>query len=213
MNNTFAIQNSLARQRITKAIEHLLGMIEGMLADNNLHDKEVQLLSTWLSANHEATIVWPASVLGCKVREVLADGIITDEERKHLLKVLSDLIATDFAETGSATAEVATLPIDDAVTVEIRNAGVCMTGEFIFGTRAACERLTLKAGGMPMNNVTRNVEILVVGTRVAPDWAHTTFGRKIQRAAELQSEGHPIEIISERRWLEVVGSLAGNASA
>lgn len=205
MNNAFAIQNSLARQRITKAVEHLLGMIEGMLADNHLHDKEVLLLSTWLSANPEATSVWPASVLGQKVREVLADGIITDGERNHLLKVLSNLIATDFAETGSASPEVATLPIDDCVTVEIRNAGVCMTGEFIFGTRAACERLTLKAGGMPLNNVSKSVDILVIGTRVAPDWAHTTFGRKIQRAAELQSEGHSIEIISERRWLEVVG--------
>lgn len=205
MKNTFAIQNSLARQRITKAIEHLLGMVDGMLADDHLHDKEVLLLSTWLSANQEATLVWPACVLGQKVREVLADGIISDEERKHLLKVLSDLIASDFSETGSASAEVATLPINDAVTVEIKNAGVCMTGEFIFGTRAACERLTLKAGGMPLNNVTKSADILVIGTRVAPDWAHTTFGRKIQRAAELQTEGHPIEIISERRWLEVVG--------
>lgn len=205
MENTAAIQKSLERQRITKAIEHLLGMIDGMIADDHLHDKEVQLLSTWLAANPEATSAWPGSVIGHKVREVLADGIITDNERKHLLSVLAAMIASDFAETGSASAEVVTLPIDDAVTVEIKNAGVCMTGEFIFGTRAACERLTLKAGGMPLDNVTKRVDILVIGTRVSQDWAHTTFGRKIQRAAELQDEGHPIEIISERRWLEVVG--------
>lgn len=205
MDNATSIQKSLERHRINKAVKHLLGMVEGMVADNHLHDKEVQLLSTWLNAYPEATSAWPGSVIGHKVREVLADGIITDEERKHLLKVLLGLIANDFAETGSASAEVTTLPIDDAVTVEIRNAGVCMTGEFIFGTRAACERLTLKAGGMPLDNVTKRVDILVIGTRVSPDWAHTTFGRKIQRAAELQDEGHPIEIISERRWLEVVG--------
>lgn len=204
MDNNVAIQNSLARQRITKATEHLLGMIEGMIADNQLHDKEVQLLSTWLSANEEAAFVWPASVLSHKVREVMADGIISAGERQHLLSVLSALIANDFAETGSASAEVATLPINDVVTVDIVNAGVCMTGEFIFGTRAACERLTLKAGGMPLDNVSKRVDILVIGTRVSPDWAHTNFGRKIQRAAELQEEGHPIEIISERRWLEVV---------
>jgi NAD-dependent DNA ligase len=81
-----------------------------------------------------------------------------------------------------------------------------MTGEFIFGTRAACERLTLKAGGMPLDKVTKHVDVLVIGTRLSPDWAHTSFGRKIQRAAELQEQGHPIEIISERRWLEVVGT-------
>lgn len=207
MNNTPAIAKSLERQRITKAIEHLLGMVEGMIADNNLHDLEVKMLSTWLSANPEVTTTWPASVIACKVNSVLADGVITDAERKHLLEVLSDLITTDFAATGSASTEVSTLPIDDCVTVDFVNAGVCMTGEFIFGTRAACERLTLKAGGMPLDNVTKKVDILVIGTRVAPDWAHTSFGRKIQRAVQLQMDGHPIEIISERRWLESLQEL------
>lgn len=204
MDNGASIQRSLERHRANKAIEHLLGLIEGMVADNHLHDKEVQLLSTWLSANPEATSAWPGNLIGRKVQEVLADGIITEAERSHLLKVLAELIGSDFYETGNASAEVASLPIDDAVTVDIRNAGVCMTGEFIYGTRAACERLTLKAGGMPMDNVSKKVDILVIGTRVSPDWVHTTFGRKIQRAAELQAEGHPIEIISERRWLEVL---------
>jgi NAD-dependent DNA ligase len=206
MENSISIQKSLERHRINKAIEHLLGLVEGIIADNHLHDKEVHLLSTWLSANPEATSAWPGNLVGRKVQEVLADGIITEVERSHLLKVLSGLIASDFHATGSASAEVTTLPIDDAVTVDLRNSGVCMTGEFIYGTRAACERLTLRAGGMPLDNVSKNVDILVIGTRVSPDWVHTTFGRKIQRAAELQDEGHAIEIISERRWLEVVGS-------
>lgn len=205
MDNTVSIQKSLQRHRINKAIEHLLGLIEGMMADNHLHDKEVQLLVTWLSANPEATSTWPASMIGKKVQEVLADGVISEAERAHLLSVLAELIANDFHDTGSASAEIATLPINDAVTVDLRNAGVCMTGEFIYGTRAACERLTLRAGGMPMDNVSKKVDILVIGTRTSPNWVHTSFGRKIQRAAELQNEGHPIEIISERRWLEVVG--------
>jgi len=36
---------------------------------------------------------------------------------------------------------------------------------------------------------------------VAPDWAHTSYGRKIESAVALQQEGHSIAIISERRWL------------
>jgi NAD-dependent DNA ligase len=204
MNTSKSIAISLERQRITKAIEHLLGMIEGMIADNHLHDLEVKMLATWLAANREATTTWPASVIALKVNEVLADGIITDTERKHLLAVLSQLISNDFAASGCVSPEVAPMPIDDCVTVELTNAGVCMTGEFIYGTRAACERLTLKAGGMPLDIVSKKADILVIGTRVSPDWAHTTFGRKIQKAIELQDKGHAIEIISERRWLEVV---------
>lgn len=204
MRTQVSISKSLENHRITKAVEHLLGMVEGMIVDNHLHDLEVKMLSTWLTANPEAATTWPVSVIARKVSDVLTDGIITEPERKHLMEVLKELIANNFSETGSASSEATTLPIDDCVTVTLKNSGVCMTGEFIFGTRTACERLTLKAGGMPLDNVTKHADILVIGTRLSPDWAHTTFGRKIQRAAELRDQGHPIEIISERRWLEAV---------
>jgi hypothetical protein len=59
---------------------------------------------------------------------------------------------------------------------------------------------------MCADNVSKKVDILVIGTRVAPDWAHTSFGRKIQRAVELQEEGHAIEIISEKRMMEAVSA-------
>lgn len=204
MDNEVAIQKSLDRHRTTKAIEHLLGMVDGMVADNHLHEKEVQLLSTWLTANPDATSVWPGSVIARQVREVLADGIITEDERGHLLQVLTELVATDFSDTGNVSPETSTLPLNDSAAIEIRDAGVCLTGEFLYGTRAACERLTEKAGGVPMGNVSKKVAILVIGTRVSPDWVHTSFGRKIQRAAELQGEGHGIVIISERRWMEAL---------
>lgn len=196
---------AIRHRQLTKSTEILMGMVTGMVADGQLHDLEIQLLSTWLTENAEVAEQWPGSVIARKVREVLADGVITQDEREHLLQVLQGLAANEFAVTGAAVAEVASLPINDVVTVEIVNAGVCHTGVFLFGTRAACERLTLKAGGMPLDNVSKRTDILVVGTKVSPDWAHSSFGRKIQRAAELQEEGHPIEIISERRWLEVVG--------
>jgi len=195
---------SIEHRRATRAMEHLLGMITGMVADLQLQKAEIQFLSTWLAEHEEVTSTWPGFVIARKVEEVMADGIITTVEQEHLLQVLRDLASTDFSLTGSSSPEVTTLPIDDAVSVEIRNAGVCHTGEFMFGTRAACERVTLKGGGMPLDSVSRSTDVLVVGTRVSPNWAHTSYGRKIQKAAQLQENGHPIEIISERRWLEAL---------
>lgn len=196
---------AMRHRQLAKSTEILMGMVTGMVADAHLHDMEIKLLSTWLTENAQVAEQWPGSVIARKVREVMADGVITQEERAHLLEVLQGLAANDFSATGAAVAEVATLPINDAAPIEIVNAGVCHTGVFLFGTRSACERLTEKAGGLPVDNVTKKTAVLVVGTKVSPDWAHTSFGRKIQRAAELQEEGHRIEIISERRWLEVVG--------
>lgn len=194
-----------ATLRLNKAVEHMMGLVTGIVADQSLHDLEVKLLRTWLTENSIVTQTWPGFVIARKVEEIMTDGVITEAERAHLLTILNDLASTDFALTGSSSSEVAALPINDVVTVDLRNAGVCHTGEFLFGTRAACERITLKAGGMPLDTVTRKTDILVVGTRVSPNWAHTSFGRKIQKAAELQEDGHPIEIISERRWIDAVG--------
>lgn len=200
-----AINKAIATQALNRAVQHLMGIVDGMVADGHLHDKEIQFLSTWLSENVAVKDGWPGSMIHRKITEVLADGIVTEEERDHLHKTLAGLVGNDFCLTGSGSPEVASLPIEDAVTVQLKDSSVCHTGDFLFGTRAACERATLRAGGMPVDSVSRRVEYLVIGTRVSPHWAHTSFGRKIQKAVTLQEEGHAIEIISEARWVQALG--------
>ena len=203
-SNNIAALTSVETHRTNRAIEHLLGLVTGMVADGELNDREITMLSTWLASHPEATADFPGAVIARAVREVLADGIITDAERDHLLTTLTGLASTDFSATGSVSPEVTGLPIEDCVSIDFKNSMVCFTGEFLYGTRAACERLVLKVGAMCADNVSKKVDILVIGTRVSPDWAHTSFGRKIQRAVELQEEGHAIEIISEKRMMEAI---------
>ena len=199
-----AVDVAKAKHALNKAVEHLIGIVSGVVADAHLANSEIQFLSTWIAANSQVTQTWPGFLVARKVDEVMADGVITEKEREHLLDVLRQLAATDFSLTGSASPEVASLPINDIVTIEMRNAGLCLTGQFLYGTRASCERLSLRGGAMPLDSVSRSTDILVIGTRVSPNWAHTSFGRKIQKAVQLQEGGHPIEIISERRWLEAL---------
>lgn len=201
-NDRHAASLAVTKHKTNRAIEHLLGMVTGMVADGHLHDLEIKMLSTWLTSYPEATTEFPGSVIARKVSEVLADGMITEEERSHLMEVLLGLASTDFSVTGSVAPEVATLPIQDNVSVVFEDAMVCFTGEFLYGTRAACERLVLKLGARCADTVSKKVNILVIGTKVSADWVHTSFGRKIQKAIELRDEGHRIEIISERRWLQ-----------
>lgn len=205
MLETEAARRAAAAHQLSKAVEHMMGLVGGIVADQQLHDLEIKFLSTWLAENSRVTQTWPGFVVARKVEEVMEDGVVTSAERDHLLKLLTEMSSNEFALAGSSSPEVTGLPINDSVTVELRNAGVCHSGEFLFGTRASCERLTLKAGGMPVDAITRKTDILVVGTRISPNWAHSSFGRKIQNAMELQEDGHPIEIISERRWIEVAG--------
>jgi hypothetical protein len=52
--------------------------------------------------------------------------------------------------------------------------------------------------------VTSNLEYLVVGSLVEPTWAHTSYGRKIEKAIEYIDKGCGIAIISERQWIEAL---------
>lgn len=190
-----------------KAAQTLMGMVTGIVCDQVLHDREIALLSTWLRSNVNATLKWPGDVIAIQVRQVLADGIVTDQEREHLLSVLTEMANADFSVTGSAMAEPLQLPIDDTVSLSMADAGVVHTGTFLYGTRAVCERLSVAMGATPLDTVTRRTDMVVIGTRVTPSWMNESYGRKILRAVELQREGHAIRIVSERRWFEHATSL------
>mgnify|MGYP006921321465 CR=1 FL=1 len=192
------------RREMTRASELLLGIVTGIVADQQLHDLEVKMLSTWLSSNAEATAHWPGSAVARALADVLADGVITEPERAHLLDVLQQFAINSFANTGSASAEVMQLPIDDSVRVTLSGATVCLTGEFIYGTRLKCAYATTQAGGIIADSVSKKVTLLVVGTNVSPHWANTSYGRKIQKAVDLKYAGHPIAIVSEQLWMGLI---------
>lgn len=206
--NEHAMSGALGNRALTKASQVLTGIVTGIVADGQLNDLEVQMLSTWLGSNSEVVDVWPGSAIARLVREVLEDGIITEEERLHLLVELQRLVGMDFAQTGSVEPGVVELPYDDDAPVAVGGRRVCFTGEFVFGTRAACQRAIEKLGGTPVAAVSKKVDYLIVGTHVSPDWVNTSYGQKIMRAMELRDEGHAILVIRERRWIESLGILA-----
>lgn len=196
-----SISAVIKNRQISKSFSQLSGIVSGIVADGHLHDMEIMYLRTWLTENSELRETWPASVIWRRINETLRDGVIDEQERAQLMDCLMQLSTDRFAETGSSSAEPMPLPIEDSVTVTLQNTAFCLTGTFVFGTRAACERATLKAGGTVADSVTKNVDVLVIGTLVSPAWHQTSYGRKIERAMGLQESGHPIEIISEARWV------------
>lgn len=184
----------------SKGVDVLLGIITGIVADNQLHDMEVQMLRTWLSDHPTIANTWPGSSVNATVEDALHDGFIDERERDNLLKLLLGLSTNQFPETGSSTAEVVALPLDETCVVSLAGAKVCLTGEFRYGSRAQCESASLAAGSVLRSSVNGKTDYLVVGGMVSAQWAHTTFGRKIQQAIDAQADGSKVRLISEERW-------------
>lgn len=190
---------------LKRSCESLIGICTGLIADGELNDKEVVFLSTWLRENVAIATCWPGEAVYARVREVLADGHVSTEERAYLMDTLQQLAGGSFAETGAIPFAPNTLPVNDNADVQIRNHSFCFTGQFIFGTRQSCETAVTVRGGTPTASLNRKTNYLVIGQMASRAWKNTSHGIKIERAVEFQDEGHPIEIVSEARW---IGSLS-----
>lgn len=200
MTNDHLVQAALNKRNLNKGVEMLLGMITGMMADGQLNDLEIKLLNTWLTEHEEVAATWPGSFISLKLKTILADGVITESERTHFQNSLQQLAINDFSQTGSASPEIVALPLDHECPVVLRGSKICLTGDFLFGSRSKCEEISELAGAILRNTVTGKTDYLIIGTHVSPGWAHTSFGRKIQQAMEIQQTGSDLKIISEQRW-------------
>ena len=204
MNAEFAIAKSMQQRALTKAAQTLLGICAGISADGHISDREITYLRTWLAENADVSAVWPGSALVRRIDEILADGVVTQDERDSLLASLQQLSGTHFAETGSSTPEAPAVPIDDDPSIFFRNMTFCFTGNFHYGTRANCERAVLKLEAMPVDNVTGKLDYLVVGSIIEESWANTTYGRKIEKALERRQRYGQPAIVSEIQWIKAM---------
>ncbi len=196
----------------TRSMQTLMGIVTGIVADEQLHDLEIQMLSTWLAEHAWVSSLWPGSAVAGWVQTTLEDGIVSEEERETLLANLRTLASADFAQTGSTAPEPTRLPVDDSRPLVLSGRMVAHTGKFLFGTRAKCERLSAKLGATPIDVVTRDTEVLVIGSMVTPTWVTESFGRKILGAVKLRDKGHDIHIVSEHHWF-AHARAAGHADA
>lgn len=200
MSNEVRISASTNARLLRRSFESLLGIAAGLVADGALNDQEVLFLSTWLSDNSELGGSWPGEVVLKRVREVLADGVISEEERQYLLETLTQLVGGSFSNDGAVPTTSSQLPLDHGVVMRVPDASFCFTGKFLFGTRASCERAVESRGGR-IANIQRTLDYLVIGELSSRDWKYSAFGTKIESAMRLKADGNPLCIVSEAQWV------------
>lgn len=190
-------------RNLIKSLESLLGICRGLIADNELNEREITFLDVWLKENEEVVKAWPGEVIARRVRVVLADGVVTQEEANDLKETLSQ-ITGEFLKNGLPSGVSTSLPIEEVHSILFDQSNFCFTGKFIYGSRGRCEMATAALGGTCVPSVNKKLNFLVIGGLASRDWKHSSFGTKIQRAAELKDAGHSLRIISEENWAQFV---------
>jgi NAD-dependent DNA ligase len=187
-----------------KAVNTLYGLIMGISADNKITDEEVHFLNLWLVNNDTYLHAFPLNAVNRRVNDILADGIITHDEREDFQQLLSKIIGGTFQETGSAGGLSTGYNIEEPDRLVFEGSKFCLTGAFASGTRSKCTQLIVDLGGIPITSVTRDLNYLVIGALSSRDWIASSHGRKIEKALYYKEQGQPVAILSEETWVKFI---------
>ena len=199
MGSFFSRQGAAFRNDLNRSAGALIGISQGFLCDGNLNDNEIRFLRDWLERNESIAAAWPGDVIYARVRDVLSDGQVTEDERVYLTEMLQKLIGGEAEELAEAS-HVSELALDRSASVHIPESTFCLTGDFVFATRSHCEDTIVKRGGLVSKSVTKKVKYVVVGGLGSAEWKHGSYGTKIEKAIEYKRNGVPLLIVHEDQW-------------
>lgn len=197
-----------------RATTELIGIAKGLIADGKLDEQEADFLCSFLSNNTEYYDSFPFNILFDRIEVMLSDNVIDEDERKELFEILTELTGEkkvkekfeDFATTLPLTKPCPEVIIPDHT--------FCLTGTFLSGQRKDCEQAIFERGGIIQNSVTLALDYLVIGSKPTKDWKHSSFGNKILKAADYNSEKKAkIKIICENDWIEAMKNVEVVCSA
>ncbi len=79
-----------------KAINSLLGLIEGITIDGHVNDKEMEALRTWIDTNADLRCRHPYTELIPTLEQALSDGVLCEDERQDIMWMCENLRSTEY---------------------------------------------------------------------------------------------------------------------
>lgn len=204
--------NEANRGRINdRAVDELLGLCRGVLADGEVNQAEAEFLLGWIEGHRDVADQWPANVLYERLIRMLKDGVLDLDEQQELLGVLIELTGVMLSDSTGKTVVpgVKPMPISTSTKLPLsipapdiifQGNTFCLTGIFATGTRKECESLVSERGGLLAKNPTLKTDYVVIGIVGNNDWIHSSYGRKIERAVEISHQNGHLAIVSEEHW-------------
>lgn len=186
-----------------RGVDELLGLCKGMIADGKVNEAEASFLLEWLDANQCVATSWPGNVLYPRIYDFLRDGVFDAQEQAELFDMLTKVTGT--VHNRPDVSASCGLPFDvPAPKIVIENHSFCLTGRFAYGSRDQCAEEILNLGGWVHPTVLKSTHFVVVGTLASRDWAHSSYGRKIETALGWKQKGAETRIVAEDRWVESI---------
>jgi NAD-dependent DNA ligase len=186
---------------ITADLQTLHAMLAAIASDGTISEPELRGLSDWLKAHRKARTFWPYEEVEALCQALLQAQPPTPADH--------DIALTFFRSFGNASGHSALdIPLNEVETpvlgmcavcpeVVVANHLFCFTGESSVCPRKLLADLIQREGGRSTDNISMDVDYLVIGAEGNSAWAYACYGRKVERAVELRKKGHPVILVHE----------------
>lgn len=184
--------------------DELIGICRGIMADGLLVQEEASFVLDWLERNEPVKRSFFGQHLFPLLTRSLKDGVMSPEEEEEIVCLIMKIIGGR-PETKKIASYSTALPLDDPPPkITYNGMAFCFTGKFEYGTRKQCQAAITTAGGIVHTNPILTTCYLVIGDLGSRDWAHSSNGRKIEKAIEIRDRTNALRIISEPHWVSTL---------
>lgn len=192
-------------------LQRLKGIIHGILSDKVIRDEEIHALEGWLKENTHLKNYYPYDELVAVIDAILEDQIVTSRERQLLERYFIEFINKEMLSSYSQD-EVQTLKAKITIgavcakkpIVNVKGKHFALTGQQnTFDRQKFVEYISSK-GGYYHQQVTDIIDYLIVCDTNALLWAFEPYGRKIDQALDLRSQGHALVILHKKDFLKAL---------
>lgn len=199
---------------ITVSLQKLQGIFHGILADNEITEKEILNLKSWINNNDHLIGFYPYDEISTLLVAILSDGIITTDE-VNILKVFFSEFIDKSIDTNIDLDHIEQLKEDYTVSgvcsmcpeIEFEGKLFCFTGASDKTTREGFSNIVTSLKGHFRNSISSKTDYLIIGNGGNPCWAYSCYGRKVEQALNLRKKGCKIIIIHENDFLDALSEL------
>ncbi len=177
-----SINNSKIYSESTLSLQILNGILDGIVCDQKVNQKEIENLNAWLKQNDYLKDVYPYDKVLLEVSKVLEDRILTEEESNYILGIFNEILHPEF---------------NNDENIDFDGKTFCLTGEFKNATKQEISKKLQDLGGIEKTGVSSKLNYLIVGGVGSESWKFGKIGGKQAKAQELNEKGANIKIIDE----------------
>lgn len=176
--------NGISSSPITLATQVLAGILKGIAFDSVITKDELLRLKEWVYDNSYLEGHYPFNKISESIEQVLADGVVTQEESKELITYIEQLLN----------------PVDNLKESinSVDGKHIVLSGNFAHGSKADVEEYIMAKGGIIDKGVTKKTDILIVGDYECQSYSNGSYGTKVKKAMEYNDKGMCIQIIKEK---------------